>query len=142
MLLIYYCKSFHTSGGFYYIIFKKKYLVTKKEYIVYTKNETDDNGNVTITSLDQEGANIAKRMIDETGCDLVMIGRGVLGNPWLIKETIDYLEYGVEPKEITIEEKIDGANLGISFDSNGNVLLQMKIQEKLLKKVYMPAEMP
>ena len=28
----------------------------------------------------------AKRMIDETNCDLVMIGRGVLGNPWLIKQ--------------------------------------------------------
>ncbi len=34
----------------------------------------------------------AKRMLDETGCDAVMIGRGVLGNPWLIKNTIDYLE--------------------------------------------------
>ncbi len=48
----------------------------------------------------------AKKMIDETGCDAVMIGRGVLGNPWLIKECVDYLEYGIEPKEITIEEKI------------------------------------
>ena len=27
-------------------------------------------------------------------------------------------------KSITIEEKIDGANLGISFDCNGNILLQ------------------
>lgn len=49
----------------------------------------------------------AKRMIDETGCDAVMIGRGVLGNPWLIKECIDYLEKGIIPKEVTLEEKID-----------------------------------
>lgn len=49
----------------------------------------------------------AKRMLDETGCDAVMIGRGVLGNPWLIKETVDYLEKGIEPKEITKEEKIE-----------------------------------
>lgn len=34
----------------------------------------------------------ALRMIEETGCDAVMIGRGLLGNPWLIKETVDYLE--------------------------------------------------
>lgn len=33
----------------------------------------------------------AKRMLEETGCDAVMIGRGVLGNPWLIKNTIAYL---------------------------------------------------
>ena len=49
----------------------------------------------------------AKRMLDETGCDAIMIGRGVLGNPWLIKECVDYLEKGLEPKKVSIEEKID-----------------------------------
>lgn len=49
----------------------------------------------------------AKRMLDETGCDAIMIGRGVLGNPWLIKECVEYLERGIEPKEVTKEEKID-----------------------------------
>lgn len=36
----------------------------------------------------------AKRMIDETGCDAVMVGRGCLGNPYLIKQIITYLETG------------------------------------------------
>lgn len=49
----------------------------------------------------------AKRMIDETNCDAVMIGRGVLGNPFLIREVIDYLEKGIEPTRITKEEKIN-----------------------------------
>ena len=49
----------------------------------------------------------AKRMLDETGCDAIMIGRGVLGNPWLIKECIDYLEDKKEPKEVSVEEKIN-----------------------------------
>lgn len=48
----------------------------------------------------------AKRMLDETGCDAIMIGRGVLGNPWLIKECVDYLENDIEPKKVTLEEKI------------------------------------
>ena len=34
----------------------------------------------------------AKEMLDITGCDAVMIGRGVLGNPWLIRNTVLYLE--------------------------------------------------
>ena len=34
----------------------------------------------------------AKKMLDETNCDLIMIGRGLLGNPWLIKEINAYLE--------------------------------------------------
>jgi nifR3 family TIM-barrel protein len=49
----------------------------------------------------------AKRMLDETGCDAVMIGRGTLGNPWLVKQTIDYLETGSYQKEITGEEKLN-----------------------------------
>lgn len=48
----------------------------------------------------------AKRMIEETGCDAIMIGRGVLGNPWLIKECVDYLEKEIEPITISAKEKI------------------------------------
>ena len=36
----------------------------------------------------------AKRMLDETGCDAIMIGRGTLGNPYLIKQVVTYLEKG------------------------------------------------
>ncbi len=46
------------------------------------------NGDVTTPEL-------AKKMLDETGCDAVMIGRGVLGNPWLIRDTVTYLEEGI-----------------------------------------------
>ncbi len=49
----------------------------------------------------------AKRMIDETGCDLVMIGRGLLGNPWLIKETNIYLETGKIIDKVSDIEKVD-----------------------------------
>lgn len=35
-----------------------------------------------------------KRMLDETGCDAVMIGRGILGNPWLVRDCLDYLDHG------------------------------------------------
>ncbi|MGN0966496.1 MAG: tRNA dihydrouridine synthase DusB [Candidatus Coprovivens sp.] len=58
-------------------------------------------GNGDVTSCYE-----AKRMIDETGVDAVMIGRGVLGNPWLIKECVDYLNDGTEPKEVSFIEKV------------------------------------
>lgn len=58
-------------------------------------------GNGDITSC-----YLAKKMLDETGVDAVMIGRGVLGNPWLIKECVEYLENGKEPTPISIDEKI------------------------------------
>lgn len=49
----------------------------------------------------------AKRMLDETHCDAVMIGRAALGNPWLIKECVDYLESGIEPKKVTKDDKLN-----------------------------------
>lgn len=48
----------------------------------------------------------AKRMLGSTHCDAVMIGRGVLGNPWLIKNSISLLDN--RPVDIiTSDEKID-----------------------------------
>ena len=49
----------------------------------------------------------AKKMLDETECSAVMIGRGLLGNPWLIKECVEYLESGKLPEVIGYNEKID-----------------------------------
>ena len=49
----------------------------------------------------------AKLLLDETGCDAVMIGRGVLGNPWLIRECVEYLESGVEPTQVSSLEKLE-----------------------------------
>lgn len=48
----------------------------------------------------------AKKMLDQTGCAGVMIGRGVLGNPWLIKECIEYLDSSKEPEKVSTQEKI------------------------------------
>lgn len=49
----------------------------------------------------------AKRMLEETGCDGVMIGRAALGNPWMIYQTVQYLETGKLAGEPSIREKID-----------------------------------
>ena len=37
----------------------------------------------------------AKKMQEETGCDGLMIGRGVQGNPWIFREIAAYLEKGI-----------------------------------------------
>lgn len=49
----------------------------------------------------------AKAMLDFTGCDAVMIGRGILGNPWIVKQCIDYIDEGIEPQRVSSKEKLD-----------------------------------
>lgn len=48
----------------------------------------------------------AKKMLDYTGCDAIMVGRGVLGNPFLIRDTINYLD-GKEIIPVTNSDKIN-----------------------------------
>lgn len=57
------------------------------------------NGDITSPVL-------AKKMLDETGCDAVMIGRGSLGNPWIFKRCLEYIENGNLIEEPTNNEKI------------------------------------
>ena len=58
------------------------------------------NGDV-VTPMD------AKRMLDTTGVDGVMIGRGALGNPWMLYRTVKYLETGELIPEPSPREKVD-----------------------------------
>ncbi len=48
----------------------------------------------------------AKKMLDKTGCAAVMLGRGTLGNPWLISDTVSFLRSGEIPPSPTLDEKI------------------------------------
>ncbi len=57
----------------------------------------------------------AKRMITETGCDAVMIGRAAIGNPWIIRDTVNYLIDGAIPNEVSLREKVDMIKKHISY---------------------------
>jgi len=48
----------------------------------------------------------AQRMY-ETGCDLVMVGRGARGAPWVFRILRDYFEHGIRTPQPPIEERLD-----------------------------------
>ena len=56
------------------------------------------NGDVTTPEA-------AKRMLDETGCAGVSIGRGAFYNPWIFRHTLDYLRTGSLAAEPTYAER-------------------------------------
>lgn len=72
----------------------------------------------------------AKRMLDETGCDGVMIGRAALGNPWIIKQMVEYVENDILLDDPTEDEKIDQclrhAKRLITLDGEKNAMRQMR----------------
>ena len=47
----------------------------------------------------------AKAILDQTGCDGVMIGRAAEGNPWIFREVVSYLTDGTIPARPTNREK-------------------------------------
>lgn len=58
------------------------------------------NGDVT-------GAVSAAKMMAETGCDGIMVGRASRGNPWIFREINSYLDTGTIPERPTKEEVCD-----------------------------------
>ena len=70
------------------------------------------------------------KMIDETGCDAVMIGRALIGNPWLVKQIQEYLHFGKIKTFPTPEEKIKMIKYHYSLleKNNDNAILEIRNQ--------------
>ncbi|MEK4227929.1 tRNA dihydrouridine synthase DusB [Solibacillus sp. FSL H8-0538] len=70
--------------------------------------EVKENINIPfIGNGDVETPQDAKRLLEHTGADGVMIGRAALGNPWMIYQTVQYLETGELKPEPEVREKMD-----------------------------------
>lgn len=68
----------------------------------------------------------AVKMVEETGCDAVMIGRAAIGNPWIVKDIMRAFEsYPEKPQEVplTKEERVRCAleHLAMSVRFKGEV---------------------
>ena len=51
---------------------------------------------------------MAKKMLDETGCDGILVARGAFGNPWIFKDIERYLKTGKPPKApaLSVKKKV------------------------------------
>ncbi len=66
----------------------------------------------------------ALRMIEETGCNGVMIGRSALGNPWIFREVAHFLSTGQKMERPDVDERIKVAilHMNLLVENKGEVI--------------------
>lgn len=88
----------------------------------------------------------AKRMLEYTGCDGVMIARGAQGNPFIFRQTLQLLEEGTVTYQPTAEEKLSVMKKHIAYmaDDKGEYIAVLEARKHMawyLKGVRNSAEM-
>ncbi|ALO15977.1 putative tRNA-dihydrouridine synthase [Salinivirga cyanobacteriivorans] len=75
----------------------------------------------------------AKRMFDEYGVDAIMIGRAVIGRPWIFKEVRHYLDKGEFMPPLTIDDRVDMAQMHLqkSIEWKGDVYGVLEMRQHL-----------
>jgi tRNA-dihydrouridine synthase B len=72
-------------------------------------------------------------MLDQTGCDAVMVGRGALGNPWLLAAIIDHLAGRPYcPPSLVEREQAIRRHLELAIDYYGEVVGTRDFRKHLL----------
>lgn len=73
----------------------------------------------------------AKYMLDYTKCDAIMIGRGIIGNPWLIRDCVNYLKDSTLPYSVSLKDRIDMINYHL------DLLLKTKSEKAAVLEIRM-----
>lgn len=75
----------------------------------------------------------AINMLNKTGCDAIMIGRGAQGNPWIFKRINHYMQTGEILPEPTVEEKINTAikHLNLALQEHGEYVAVREMRKHI-----------
>ena len=77
-------------------------------------------------------AHSARRLLEQTGCDGVMIARGAYGNPWIFRSILDYLDTGQVPPPPSLEERLSTLTrhlrLAVEWKGEHRGILEMRKQ--------------
>lgn len=72
---------------------------------------------------------MCRKMYEDTGCDLVMVGRGSYGAPWIFEDIKNYLENAVLPKKRTDCERME------IMLSHARLLIEEKGEERAVREM-------
>lgn len=87
----------------------------------------------------------AIRLMDETGCDFVMIARGAMGNPWIFREALALWKGEEKPERPDIDEKIETIrkHIDLVIEAKGEYVAVREMRKQIawyLKGVHGSAE--
>lgn len=73
----------------------------------------------------------AARILEETGCHGIMIGRPAMGNPWIFRDIVHFLQTGEELPPPTPQERIDTAirHLELMVESKGELVAVFEMRK-------------
>lgn len=85
-------------------------------------------GNGDIDSIEA-----AKKMLDETKVDGIMIGRGALGNPWIFREIIEFLKNGNIVEAPTNKEKLQTIinHINLAVEEKGEAIAVKEMRKHI-----------
>ncbi len=75
----------------------------------------------------------AKRLLETTNCDAILIGRGSQGNPWIFKRVDHYIRTGEILPEPTLEEKVNTAkkHMSLAIEEHGEYIAVREMRKHL-----------
>ena len=82
---------------------------------------------------DVDSPQAAKALLEQTGCDGVMIGRAAQGNPWIFREVVSFLETGRIPARPDNREKRDMVlrHAGLQLEAKGEYTAVREMRKHL-----------
>ena len=111
---------------------REQYYSGKADWDIITEIKNAINipviGNGDVFTVEDAG-----NMLDKTGCDAIMIGRGAQGNPWIFKRINHYMETGEILPEPTLEEKINTAvkHLNLAVREHGEYVAVREMRKHI-----------
>ena len=121
-----FCKNLENAGADIIVVHprtRKQMFSEKSDWSIIKKIK--ENVSVPVVGNgDIKSGTDALRMFKQTGCDSIMIGRGIFGKPWLIEEIKEYLKIAEEAEDQLYEvlEKcpVFSLNFGENIDARFN----------------------
>jgi len=111
---------------------REQYYSGKADWDIIAKIK-DSIGIPVIGNGDVFSVEDAKRMLEQTNCDAIMIGRGSQGNPWIFKRINHYIQTGEILPEPTLEEKINTAkkHLKLAVEEHGEYVAVREMRKHI-----------